>query len=147
MKKESLVRTISTKCHLSSKRKQPYVSFMFVIFFFFNHLNAQNNQVTPNLQLERVRNWYLNWLGKSLLQNLKLGEEKEKKKKKIQKKSHTRKIEIMTKKGMKIPAQEVRARNHLSFTFLVGSVQAAKGLDDVCLSRWGNTLLSLPFKC
>ena len=55
---------------------------MFVIFFFFNHLNAQNNQVTPNLQLERVRNWYLNWLGKSLLQNLKLGEEKEKKKKK-----------------------------------------------------------------
>ena len=36
------------------------------------------------------------------MQNLKLGEEKEKKKKKIQKKSHTRKIEIMTKKGMKI---------------------------------------------
>lgn len=55
--------------------------------------------------------------------------------------------EVQGQETRDIPAQEVRARTHLSFTFLVGSVQAAKGLDDVRLSGWGNTLLSLSFKC
>lgn len=43
--------------------------------------------------------------------------------------------EVQGQETRDIPAQEVRARTHLSFTFLVGSVQAAKGLDDVRLSR------------